>query len=144
MEISPELQSYIDRKFAKLEARIKEVEDELFKLAQDTVGGDFEKRLDALEHPPVQVTSVWTTQKQEPYTVTVSGPSIKPAEWSNRDAKPAGKWHFFENSEKLLLNRQNNTRMRSALTREEIAEASEDIPGFAPEADVDLPHEENP
>ena len=110
MDIPQEMQSYVDKRLSKLEQRIT-----------------------ALEGSKVPVIEI------KPIPAIVEAPKPIPAPWSQKEVPPVqNKWRFYESSDKLMINRNNETRMRSNLSAKEIAEAAEDIPGFAPEVETEV------
>lgn len=54
-------------------------------------------------------------------------PPVRP-DWSNDAPIPQGKWHSHNNSDKLLIDRNNMTHTKSSLTDEQKLEIAEDMP----------------
>jgi|GEM_PF-3852532 len=112
---------------------------------------DFEARFTAAISPPAdppkepegwKQINMQTGEVIDAATRRVVGHIPSPApNWSNAP-KPEGKWRRHPSSERILLDRRNNTHMVSALTEAQLAEARADLNGEFPEPPEVTPQDE--
>lgn len=120
----------------ELHFRVEKLEGKMFPDHPEAL--TVKERIDVLESQVTELM-VQSLRKEEetelrelhdiikPYRRLAPIPKTDPAPWSNKEPKQQGKWHDHHNSEKLILDRGNNTWVRAQLTEEQRKEVEEDM-----------------